>query len=62
MFVSACCLRFEGLALGLLLSAGREAKENKFFIFFVAKSPTKLRSWLAEGPGGAFGASRRPRV
>ena len=29
---------------------GREAKEN--IIFFASKSPTKLRSWMAEGPAG----------
>ena len=33
-----------------LLQPGREAKEN--IIFFVTKSPTKLRSWPAEGPAG----------
>ena len=29
---------------------GREAKEN--IIFFASKSPTKLRSWMAESPQG----------
>ncbi len=31
-------------------SAVREAKENKFFIFFVPGSSTKLSSRVAEGP------------
>ena len=40
-----------------LKRCSREAKEN--IIFFVAQSSTLLSSGLAEGPDGAFGASRR---
>ena len=32
----------------------------KIFILFVPNSTTKLRYWMAEGPVGAFGASRPP--
>ena len=49
---------FDGCSV-LLSRVGREAKENKIFIFFVPRSSTLLSSWVAEGPAGAFGASRR---